>query len=164
MSSAASDDLRTAPCPPNAILTDDPKTEPEPNPTETSTPEEPTYPDGGLQAWLVVLGSFCGMYLSTQPTHPPALTAQRLTENPRLACYGYMNSISTYNTYLSTHQLSHYSASSIGWIFSIYIFLTFLCGIFIGPVFDARGPRGLVFAGSVLIMGSVMLMGVCTGG
>jgi hypothetical protein len=48
-----------------------------------------------------------------------------------------MNSISTYNIYLSTHQLSHYSASSIGWIFNIYIFLTFLCGIFIGPVFDA---------------------------
>lgn len=46
--------------------TDDPKNEP--NPTETNTPEEPPYPDGGLQAWLVVLGSFCGMYLSTQST------------------------------------------------------------------------------------------------
>ena len=74
-----------------------------------------------------------------------------------------MNSISTYNTYLSTHQLSNYSASSVGWIFSIYIFVTFLCGIFIGPVFDARGPRGLVFAGSVLMMASIMLMGICTG-
>ena len=74
-----------------------------------------------------------------------------------------MNSISTYNTYLSTHQLAHHSTSSIGWIFSIYIFLTFLCGIFIGPIFDARGPRVLVFAGSVLMMASVMLMGVCTG-
>jgi len=74
-----------------------------------------------------------------------------------------MNSISTYNTYLSTHQLSNYSASSVGWIFSIYIFLTFLCGIFIGPVFDARGPRVLVFAGSVLMMASIMLMGICTG-
>jgi MFS family permease len=74
-----------------------------------------------------------------------------------------MNSISTYNTYLSTHQLSQYSASSIGWIFSIYIFLTFLCGIFIGPVFDAKGPRLLVFAGSVLMMASIMLMGICTG-
>jgi MFS family permease len=74
-----------------------------------------------------------------------------------------MNSISTYNTYLSTHRLSDYSASSIGWIFSTYIFLTFLCGIFIGPVFDARGPRLLVFAGSVLMMASVMLIGICTG-
>ena len=74
-----------------------------------------------------------------------------------------MNSISTYNTYLSTHQLSDYSASSIGWIFSIYIFLTFLCGIFIGPIFDARGPQLLVFAGSAMMMASIMLMGVCKG-
>jgi hypothetical protein len=42
------------------MLTDDTKNEP--NTTETSSNhEEPTYPDGGLQAWLVVLGSFCGM-------------------------------------------------------------------------------------------------------
>ena len=74
-----------------------------------------------------------------------------------------MNSISTYNTYLSTHQLSAYSASAIGWIFSTYIFLTFLCGIFIGPIFDARGPRLLVFVGSALMVASIMLMGICTG-
>ena len=74
MSPPARETVQTAPCPPNAILTDDPKTEPEPNPTETNTPEELTYPDGGLQAWLVVLGSFCGMYLSTHPIHPPTPT------------------------------------------------------------------------------------------
>lgn len=74
-----------------------------------------------------------------------------------------MNSISTYNTYLTTHQLSNYDTSSVGWIFSMYIFLTFLCGIFIGPVFDARGPRLLILVGSALMMASIMLMGVCTG-
>lgn len=73
-----------------------------------------------------------------------------------------MNTISTYNTYLSTHQLSDHSESSIGWIFSVYIFLTFFCGIQIGPVFDARGPRLLVLAGSILMMASIMLMGICS--
>lgn len=48
-----------------------------------------------------------------------------------------MNTISTYNTYLLTHQLYDNSESSIGWIFSVHIFLTFFCGIQIGPVFDA---------------------------
>ena len=71
-------------------------------------------------------------------------------------CYGYMNTISTYNTYLSTHQLSDHSESSIGWIFSVYSLLTFFCGIQIGPVFDVRGPRLLVLAGSI------MLMGICS--
>ena len=74
-----------------------------------------------------------------------------------------MNSISTYQAYLSTHQLRDYSDSSTGWIFSIYIALTFLCGIFVGPIFDAKGSRVLVFVGSTLMMLSIMLMGVCTG-
>lgn len=81
----------------------------------------------------------------------------------RLACYGYMNSISTYQAYLSTNQLRDYSDSSTGWIFSIYIALTFLCGIFVGPIFDAKGSRVLVLVGSILMMLSIMLMGVCTG-
>ncbi|UPX16734.1 uncharacterized protein EKO05_0007121 [Ascochyta rabiei] len=102
--------------------------------------EEIFYPEGGLEAWLAVMGSFCGM----------------------LSCYGYMNSISTYQAYLSTHQLRDYSDSSTGWIFSIYISLTFLCRIFVGPMFDAQGSRVLVLVGSALMMLSIMLMGVCT--
>ncbi|KAH9873317.1 hypothetical protein J1614_005715, partial [Plenodomus biglobosus] len=101
---------------------------------------ETFYPEGGLEAWLVVSGSFCGM----------------------LSCYGYMNSISTYQAYLSIHQLHDYSDSSTGWIFSIYISLTFLCSIFVGPIFDAHGSRVLVLVGSALMMLSIMLMGVCT--
>ncbi|KAF2123416.1 MFS general substrate transporter [Dothidotthia symphoricarpi CBS 119687] len=108
--------------------------------SEPSNEEELSYPEGGLEAWLVVFGSFCGM----------------------LCCYGYMNSISTYQAYLSTHQLRDYSGSSTGWIFSIYISLTFLCSIFVGPIFDAQGSRVLVLVGSALMMLSIMLMGVCT--
>ena len=29
--------------------------------TEANDNEDITYPEGGLRAWLVVLGSFCGM-------------------------------------------------------------------------------------------------------
>lgn len=74
-----------------------------------------------------------------------------------------MNTISTYNQYLSTHQLANYSKSSIGWIFSVYIFLTFFCSVQIGPVFDARGPRLLILLGTVLMMASILLMGICSG-
>lgn len=74
-----------------------------------------------------------------------------------------MNSISTYQAYLSTNQLRHYSDSSTGWIFSIYIALTFLCGIIVGPIFDAQGSRVLVLVGSALMLLSIMLLGVCTG-
>ncbi|GME37009.1 mfs monocarboxylate transporter [Neofusicoccum parvum] len=104
-----------------------------------SAADEDTYPEGGLQAWLVVLGSFSGM----------------------LASFGMMNSIGTFQAYLATHQLSHYDESTIGWIFSVYTFLSFFCGIQIGPIFDAYGPRLLVLAGNVLLVASMLLLGVC---
>ncbi|MCJ1388751.1 hypothetical protein MMC18_001600 [Xylographa bjoerkii] len=96
--------------------------------------EEVTYPEGGLRAWLVVFGTFCGM----------------------LAAFGLANAVGTYQAYLSTHQLADYDASTIGWIFSIYVFLAFFCGVQIGPVFDAKGPRWLIFAGSVCLVAAVM--------
>ncbi|KAK5141558.1 hypothetical protein LTR04_002552, partial [Oleoguttula sp. CCFEE 6159] len=100
------------------------------NAADDETKEAVPYPEGGLQGWLVVLGSFCGM----------------------LAAFGLMNSVGTFQAYLSTHQLAAYSESQIGWIFSVYVFLAFFCGIQIGPVFDAKGPRLLVLVGSVLLV------------
>lgn len=64
--------------------------------------------------------------------------------------------------YLSQHQLKGYSESTIGWIFGIYVFLAFFCGIQIGPIFDARGPRLLILSGSILMCASMMLLGLCT--
>ena len=89
-----------------------------------------TYPEGGLRAWLSVYGSFSGM----------------------TAGFGLMNTIGTFQAYLSTHQLSKEDPSTMGWIFSIYTFLSFFCGIQIGPLFDAKGPRGLVVAGTVCLV------------
>ena len=99
-----------------------------------------TYPEGGLAAWLVVFGSFAGM----------------------LAGFGVMNTVGVFQSYLSTHQLSSYSTSSIGWIFGVYGFLSFFCGALVGPVFDAKGPRALVAAGSACLLLSAFLLGSCT--
>ena len=109
-----------------------------PIPSEKTEPQDQidghTFPEGGLRAWLVVLGSFSGM----------------------TASFGILNSAGTFQAYLSTHQLVHESPSAVGWIFSLYAFLTFFCGVQIGPVFDAYGPRWLVFAGTVLLFGGMM--------
>jgi MFS family permease len=111
------------------------------SPSSTQTEkDESDYPEGGLRAWLVVLGSFCGM----------------------IAGFGYMNTIGIYQAYISTHQLSEYDESSIGWIFSVYVFLSFGCGISIGPVFDVHGPRLLILGGSISLLLSVFLMSICT--
>jgi len=105
-------------------------------PTDTHT-----YPEGGLRAWLVVLGCFSGM----------------------TACFGLMNSVGVFQAYLSVHQLSHLPPFTVGWIFSIYVFLAFFCGIQIGPVFDAKGPRWLVVGGTVCLVGGVLGVAESTG-
>ncbi|KAK4494588.1 hypothetical protein PRZ48_013944 [Zasmidium cellare] len=102
--------------------------------------EEPTYPEGGLRAWLVVFGGFSGM----------------------MAAFGLMNTVGTYQAYIATHQLSSYSESSIGWIFSVYIFLAFGAGVQVGPLFDKCGPLWLVVFGSVCTFLCIMLLGICT--
>ena len=73
-----------------------------------------------------------------------------------------MNTLGTYQAYLSTHQLRDQNESTIGWIFGMYAFLSFFLGIQIGPIFDAKGPRWLVLAGSILMLASHLIMGVCT--
>lgn len=117
-----------------------------PSPTKPSSsssnisPHGEFYPEGGTRAWLVVLGSFSGM----------------------VAALGIMNTIGVYESYLASHQLASYSAASIGWILSIYVFLSFGAGLVIGPVFDVHGPRWLLFAGSILIILATFLLGECT--
>jgi MFS family permease len=127
------------------------------SPSTTQAPDEPpsnlaaaskvtsidaygnTYPEGGLHAWLCVLGSFSGL----------------------MVALGMMNTIGTYHAYLTTHQLATTSESATGWIFGIYAFLAFFAGIQIGPIFDAWGPRQLILAGSVLLMTTQLLLGIC---
>ncbi|RHZ47198.1 MCT family MFS transporter [Aspergillus thermomutatus] len=99
-----------------------------------------TYPEGGLEAWLVVFGSFMGLFASL----------------------GLVNTIGTFQAYLQDHQLKEYSPGNVGWIFGVYSFLTFFCGVQIGPVFDAKGPRFLVLAGSVLVVVMMIALGFCT--
>jgi len=102
--------------------------------------EDEAYPEGGARAWSVVFGSFCaGMIV-----------------------FGVINSTAVFQQYLSMHQLSEYSPGQVGWIFSIALFLTFFCGVQVGPIFDAKGPRVLILCGSILYVLSMMLLGECT--
>ncbi|KAK8229183.1 MFS monocarboxylate transporter-like protein [Phyllosticta capitalensis] len=112
---------------------------------ETQTqPEAPsdqvTYPEGGLRSWLVVVGSFSGM----------------------MAGFGLMNSVGIFQAYLANHELSEYDESTIGWIFSLYTFLAFFCGLLIGPFFDVHGPQLLILGGNILLVASMFLLSVCS--
>lgn len=64
------------------------------------------YPEGGAQAWSVVLGAWCAMIPSM----------------------GLLNSLGVLHAWIGNHQLQDYSESSIGWIFGAYGFFLYLAG------------------------------------
>ncbi|KAK3305692.1 major facilitator superfamily domain-containing protein [Chaetomium strumarium] len=97
------------------------------------------FPEGGVTGWLVVLGSFSAM----------------------LSLFGLINSAAVFESYFSTHQLADKTASEIGWIFSLYLFIVFFVGIQVGPIFDHFGARLLVAVGSLLIVLSLVLLSFC---
>lgn len=101
--------------------------------------EEEVFPEGGRHAWLSLLGCFCAW----------------------MSAFGLMNTIGTFQAYLATHQLSNYTEADVGWIFGLYLFMAYCCGVQAGPIFDALGPRHLTAVGSVCLVGSMMLLGEC---
>ncbi|KAJ5200250.1 hypothetical protein N7491_008950 [Penicillium cf. griseofulvum] len=86
------------------------------------------FPDGGLRAWLVVLGAFFGLFTS----------------------FGWTNCVGIFQAYYQTHQLRTMSASTVSWIPATSMFMMFITGPFVGRLFDVYGPRWLLLAGSLL--------------
>lgn len=112
------------------------------------------FPDGGLQAWTVVFGSWVGLM--------PVL--------------GIINTISSIHLYISKHQLAHDKVGSISWIFSLYTFLNLAIGIVAGAAFDVYGIKVVLLVGMILNCGGlyatafstklwhfILSFGVCAG-
>ena len=97
-------------------------------------------PNGGLVAWLQVLGSFFLFFNS----------------------WGIVNTFGVYQTYYETSFLSHEAPSTISWIGSIQGFLLMLVGALTGPIYDAGGFRALILTGSFLVVFGHMMLSIST--
>ncbi|KAI9632849.1 putative transporter [Dioszegia hungarica] len=96
-------------------------------------------PDGGRDAWLVVLGGFLLMYVS----------------------FGFITSFGQFQSYYLANQLSTYSKSTVAWIGSIQLFVTFALSLPAGRWFDAHGMRGPAISGTVCFTGSLIAVAFC---
>ncbi|KAI5950772.1 hypothetical protein KGF54_003846 [Candida jiufengensis] len=94
------------------------------------------FPDGGLKAYLVLLGSFLGCIVTL----------------------GVMNSVGAVQAYVSNNILENYSESTISWIFSIYYFLSYAIALVSGPLFDKNGVFWLLVLFTIFTF--VGLMGI----
>lgn len=76
------------------------------------TDDQIYYPEGGLSAWLVVVGAWCAM----------------------ISSMGLLNTLAVLHAWVGEHQLKHMSESNIGWIFSSYAFFLYIGGAQIGEL------------------------------
>ncbi|KAF2133619.1 MFS general substrate transporter [Dothidotthia symphoricarpi CBS 119687] len=96
-------------------------------------------PDGGLRAWLQVMGSFFLMFNS----------------------WGILNTFGSYQAYYETDMLASTSPSAISWVGSIQAFLLLVVGALTGPLFDRGYLRALIFGGTVLLLIGQMMLSLC---
>ncbi|OAX79793.1 hypothetical protein ACJ72_05887 [Emergomyces africanus] len=102
---------------------------------------DPTaFPDGGVEAWTVVLGGFCALFAS----------------------FGWITCIGVFQDYYQNHQLKSYSPSTISWIPSLETCMMFIIAPICGKVFDNYGPRYLLLVGTFLHVFGLMMTSIST--
>jgi MFS family permease len=93
-------------------------------------------PNGGLQAWLHVLGSFV-LFFNT---------------------WGILNAFGVFQTYYESGALFSKTSSDISWIGAIQSYVVMSSGIISGPIYDRGYLRTLLLVGSFgIVFGHMML-------
>ncbi|KAI8167533.1 hypothetical protein KHU50_006487 [Colletotrichum sp. SAR 10_65] len=96
-------------------------------------------PNGGLQAWLHILGSFL-LYFNT---------------------WGLISSFGAFQAYYASDILRDNTAFQISTIGSLQNFLMVFLGFIIGPIFDLGYSRYLLIIGSLLVLVGLILQAFC---
>ncbi|KAH7213339.1 major facilitator superfamily domain-containing protein [Fusarium redolens] len=105
-------------------------------PSTTSQPP----PDGGLTAWLQVLGSFL----------------------INLNNFGLANSFGVFQTYYETTLLRQHSSSAISWIGTLQVSLILIIGVISGPLFDQGHFYPILIASSLMLTIALMMLSLST--
>ncbi|KAI1913278.1 hypothetical protein LOZ53_006341 [Ophidiomyces ophidiicola] len=100
----------------------------------------PTFPDGGLRAWLAVAGAFATMF----------------------STFGYLSTFGVLESYYHDKLLRNNSHSEIAWIGSLQAFFMCTTGLLSGPLVDRYGTKMILFPCSILYVVAIMLTSLCT--
>ncbi|KAF2270995.1 MFS general substrate transporter [Lojkania enalia] len=99
----------------------------------------PPPPDGGLHAWLKVLGGFL-IYINI---------------------WGFTLAYGAFQNYYQHAFLSSSDPSAISWIGTIQAWLLITIGILSGPLFDLGFFRSMLYVGNFLVVFGVMMLSLC---
>ncbi|KAJ6141377.1 hypothetical protein N7470_009767 [Penicillium chermesinum] len=100
----------------------------------------PSPPNGGVVAWLQVVGAFFLFFNS----------------------WGVVNTFGVFQSYYEDTLLPEYSASSISWIGTVQGFLLFIVGVVVGPAFDKGYLKTLIALGTFLVVFGLMMTSLST--
>ncbi len=138
----------------------------------TLAEEEDEFPEGGLRGYGVVAGAFCGLFsvfgiINSTGILLDYFSTHQLKDytSSQIGWYVYLSTLEIFlsiGTLLNSFFNVILPSLTRKRIFGLALFLTFFCGAPIGPLFDAYGPRLLMVCGSVLLIASMFLLGLCT--
>lgn len=94
-----------------------------------------SFPDGGFEAWSVVVGAWCCLFVS----------------------FGWINCIGVFQEYYQENLLQQFASSTVAWIPSLEVFFMFFCGAIFGKLFDSYGPRWLLVGGTLFHVFGLMM-------
>ncbi|PYH75101.1 MFS monocarboxylate transporter [Aspergillus vadensis CBS 113365] len=100
----------------------------------------PPPPDGGLTAWLQVVGAFLLFFNS----------------------WGILNAYGVFQSYYQSDLIPTYSSSAITWIGTVQGFVLFLVGVIVGPIFDKGFLHSLIAFGSFMVVFGLMMTSLST--
>lgn len=112
----------------------------QPSTSHADVKSSPSPPNGGLRAWLVVLGVFF-MFVET---------------------WGISSSYGAWQQFYQDVLLPDQAPSNLAWIGSIQSFLLVITGLVAGPLFDMGYFRILLVVGHLLMVFSLMMTSLCT--
>jgi len=105
-------------------------------PPPAGGPPGADFPDGGVEAWLVVLGGWCALFCT----------------------FGLVNCVGVFEQYYVNGPLRQYSSSTVSWILSVQVWTMVFSGTVFGRLFDNYGPRWLLWGGTVAYVFGLMMV------
>ncbi|OBS22137.1 hypothetical protein FPOA_08473 [Fusarium poae] len=98
------------------------------------------FPDGGLEAWLVVFGGWCALFCT----------------------FGLVNCVGVFQKYYVSGPLRDHDSSAVSWIMSVEVFFMVFCSALFGRLFDTYGPKYLLWCGTLAYIFGLMMVSLST--
>ena len=115
-------------------------------------------PNGGVRAWLQVLGSFLVFFNIWYAPIDTALRQLILTGS----CRGLVLSFGVFQSFYQTTYLRGYSLSDLAWIGTTQVFCLNFVGVLTGPIYDLGHHDLLLYVSSFMIIFAIMMLSLST--